>query len=272
MRDRLVELLKRFELRAKVFQAGPLCGPGRYDSAQGVGHIHVQRSGTLRVESPGRRAIVVDEPSLYFFVNPTSHKLLPQGGEVEMVCATMEFGAGMWNPIARALPGMVLIRLADMPVIDLTLEALFREAEEQHCGRQAVLDRLMEVLFIQVIRDLMDQKRLEVGLLAGLSDPKLARAINALHADPAHAWSLQELATIAGMSRARFAARFRDIVGLTPGAYLTEWRLSDRVAPGCRPVTPPSGQTGAAGVGPGWVCQRQRVVPGFSCSGRCFSY
>jgi len=225
MNDRLVELLKRFELRAKVFQAGPFCGPGRYDSAEGVGHIHVQRSGTLLVESPGGRAVVVDEPSLFFFVNPTSHNLVPQSEDVQMVCATMEFGAGLWNPIARALPDMVLIRLRDLPVIDLALEALFREAEEQHCGRQAVLDRLVEVVFIQVIRDLMDQKRLQVGLLAGLSDPKLARAINAMHADPAHGWSLQELATIAGMSRARFAARFRDIVGLTPGAYLAEWRL-----------------------------------------------
>lgn len=225
MNDRLVEVLKRFELRARVFQAGPLCGPGRFDSAEGLGHIHVQRSGTLAVESPGRPRVVVDEPSLFFFVNPTSHRLVPQSDEVQLVCATMEFGAGLWNPIARALPDMVLIRLRDMPLIDLTLEALFREAEERHCGRQAVLDRLIEVVFIQVIRDLMDQKRLEAGLLAGLSDAKLARAINAMHADPAHAWSLQELATTAGMSRARFAARFRDVVGLTPGAYLAEWRL-----------------------------------------------
>lgn len=225
MNDRLVELLKRFELRAKVFQAGPLCGAARYESAEGVGHIHVQRSGTLTVESPGRPKTIVDEPSLFFFVNPTSHQLVPQGDEVQMVCATMEFGAGLWNPIARALPDMVLIHLKDMPVIDLALEALFREAEERHCGRQAVLDRLIEVVFIQVIRDLMDQNRIEVGLLAGLSDRKLARAINAMHADPAHPWSLQELATTAGMSRARFAARFRDIVGLTPGTYLAEWRL-----------------------------------------------
>jgi transcriptional regulator GlxA family with amidase domain len=71
----------------------------------------------------------------------------------------------------------------------------------------------------------MDQQRLQLGLLAGLADPKLMKAINAMHAEPSRAWSLEDLAAVAGMSRARFAARFRATVGVTPGAYLSEWRL-----------------------------------------------
>jgi transcriptional regulator GlxA family with amidase domain len=112
-----------------------------------------------------------------------------------------------------------------MPALDMTLQVLFRESDEQHCGRQAVLDRLMEVIFIQVLRDLMDQQRVQVGLLAGLADPRLAKAINAMHREPARNWSLEDLAATAGMSRARFAARFRDVVGTTAGSYLGEWRL-----------------------------------------------
>ena len=81
----------------------------------------------------------------------------------------------------RALPDVVLIRLQDMPTLDMSLKVLCREAAEQHCGRQAVLDRLIEVVFIQVLRDLMDQQRLQVGLLAGLAEPRLAKAINAMH-------------------------------------------------------------------------------------------
>jgi transcriptional regulator GlxA family with amidase domain len=158
-------------------------------------------------------------------MNPTSHRLLPKDRDLEMVCASIEFGAGLRNPLARALPEVVLIRLRDMPTLDMTLQVLFREAAEQHCGRQAVLDRLIEVAFIQVLRDLMDQQRLQVGLLAGLAEPRLAKAINAMHAEPARAWSLEDLAATAGMSRARFAARFRDVVGMTPGSYLGEWRL-----------------------------------------------
>ena len=225
MDDRLVELLKCFALRARVFQAGPLCRSASYDEADGLGYIHVQQQGTLRVESPDHPPLLIDEPSLFFYMNPTSHRLQPIDRDVEMVCASIEFGAGLHNPLTRALPEVVLIRLRDMPTLDITLKVLFREAAEQHCGRQAVLDRLIEVVFIQVLRDLMDQQRLQVGLLAGLAEPRLAKAINAMHADPARAWSLEDLAAEAGMSRARFAAGFRDIVGMTPGAYLGEWRL-----------------------------------------------
>jgi AraC-like DNA-binding protein len=225
MDDRLVELLKCFELRARVFQTGPLCSSARYDEADGLGYIHVLQRGMLEVKSPGRAPILIDEPSLFFYMNPTTHRLLPKDRNVEMVCATFEFGAGLSNPLARALPDVVLIRLQDMPTLDMSLKVLCREAAEQHCGRQAVLDRLIEVVFIQVLRDLIDQQRLQVGLLAGLAEPRLAKAINAMHAEPARAWSLQDLAATAGMSRARFAAKFRETVGMTPGSYLGEWRL-----------------------------------------------
>ncbi|MEN8800490.1 MAG: cupin domain-containing protein, partial [Thiogranum sp.] len=189
MDDRLVELLKCFELRARVFQAGPLCRSARYDEADGLGYIHVLQRGSLGVESPDHPPLLIDEPSLFFFINPTSHRLLPKAPDVDLVCATIEFGAGLRNPLARALPEMVLIRLRDMPTLDVSLTVLFREAAEQHCGRQAVLDRLIEVVFIQVLRNLMDQQRLQVGLLAGLAEPRLAKAINAMHAEPAHPWS-----------------------------------------------------------------------------------
>lgn len=225
MNDRLVELLKCFELRARVFQAGPLCHSAGYDEADGLGYIHVQQRGTLRVESPGHPPLLIDEPSLFFYMNPTTHLLLPQEGDVDMVCASIEFGAGLHHPLARALPDVVLIRLRDMPTLTMSLNVLFQEAAEQHCGRQAVLDRLIEVVFIQVLRDLMDQQRLQIGLLAGLAEPRLAKAINAMHAEPARNWSLEELAKTAGMSRARFAAKFRNVVGMTPGSYLGEWRL-----------------------------------------------
>lgn len=225
MDDRLANLLKCFELRAGVFQTGPLCHSAYFSADSGLGYIHVHQRGVLHVESPGHPALRIDEPSLFFYMNPTSHRLAPKSEDVEMVCASIEFGSGLRNPLARALPGVMLIRLRDMPELDMTLQVLFHEAAEQHCGRQAVLDRLMEVVVIQVLRDLMDQHRLQVGLLAGLAEPRLAKAINAMHAEPARAWSLESLAAAAGMSRARFAAKFRDVVGMTPGSYLSEWRL-----------------------------------------------
>lgn len=190
----LVELLKCFEFRTRVFQAGPLCHSASFDAADGLGYIHVRQRGDLRVQSPGHPPLLVDEPSLFFYMNPTSHRLRPKNREVAMVCASIEFDAGLRHPLPRALPEVVLIRQRDMPTLDMTLQVLFREAGEQHCGRQAVVDRLSEVVFIQVLRDLMDQQRLQVGLLAGLAESRLAKSINPMHAEPARNWSLEDLA------------------------------------------------------------------------------
>lgn len=225
MTDRLVWLLQYFELRARVIQAGPLDHVARYDAADGLGYIHLLKKGALDVETAGQPALRLDTPTLFLYMNPTTHRLTPADDQVDMVCASFEFGAGLRNPIARALPDMVRINIDDMPALEMTLGLLFQEASEHHCGRQAVLDRLIEVVIIHLLRDLMDQQRLQFGLLAGLAEPRLAKAINAMHAEPARGWSLEDLAATAGMSRARFAARFRDVVGMTPVAYLSEWRI-----------------------------------------------
>ncbi|MDF1528575.1 MAG: AraC family transcriptional regulator [Sedimenticola sp.] len=226
MSDRLVELLKCFALRARVFQTGPLCNSARFDQEAGVGYIHLLQQGQLTVKAPTHPALQFDEPTLFLYMNPTTHQLTPRDSSVEMVCASFEFGAGLNNPIARALPDIVVIRLSDIPALDRALTLLFIEASEHHCGQQAILDRMMEVVIVLVMRDLMDQHRLQFGLLAGLADDRLAKAINAMHAEPEHNWSLETLAEKANMSRARFANRFREVVGTTPGAYLSEWRLS----------------------------------------------
>lgn len=219
-------MLKWFELRARVFQAGPLCHSAAFDGGDGLGYIHVLRNGRMRITSAGQGSILLAEPSLVFFMTPTTHRLRPLGEGADTVCASFEFGAGLRNPLIAALPEMVAVKLSDVPNLDATTGVLFREASEQHCGRQAILDRLSEVLIIQLLRELMDQGRIQSGLLAGLSNPRLAKAINAIHDDPREAWTLEKLAALANMSRARFAVHFREAVGSTPMAYLGEWRLS----------------------------------------------
>ncbi len=225
MADRLVWLLKRFELRANVFLAGPLSCTARAPELPGVGYLHLLQSGSVRLVSDDGPDVEICEPSAFFYMNPTKHRLEPTSDDVRLVCSTFEFGIGEGNPLQAALPERVILPLADSPALGRTIDQLFREATGNHCGRDAVLDRLSEIALILILRDLMDQKRLDVGLLAGLADPKLARAINAIHANPDKDWTLESIAAAAAMSRARFAQRFHDVVGMTPGAYLSDWRL-----------------------------------------------
>lgn len=223
--DRLVQLLERFEMRSRVFQAGLLCRSSAFDAGDGHGYLHVLRAGALRVDTRGEPAREVNEPTVFLYVNPTTHRLVPLGSDTDTVCASFDCGVAHGNPLGLALPGLVAVPLRDAPALAPVLTLLFAEASEDHCGRQAVLDRLAEVVLIHLLRDLMDENRMQIGLLAGLSDPKLVLALNAMHAQPARGWTLAELAATAGMSRARFAAHFRQVVGETPGAYLAQWRL-----------------------------------------------
>jgi len=227
MTDRLAFLLSRFDLQARVFHTGPLCQNIWFDAADGVGHLHLLRSGTLDIETGAARLLRIETPAMILYPAPTGHRMIPLGETgCDLVCATLDFGARTRNPLIRSLPGMVVIRLEDMPSLGTSLGLLFDEVMNPKCGRQALLDRLSEVVVIQTLRHVIDQGLVRDGVLAGLADARLCEAITAIHADPAQEWTLTDMAKRAGMSRARFAAHFRAVVGETPGAYLVRWRVS----------------------------------------------
>ena len=228
--DRLDSLLSRFSLNARLFFSGALCGVTNFDEEEGIGYIHVIKRGPVEIRH-ARAAKVgtlhVEKPSLVFYPRPLAHTFITEKHDgADMVCASVRYNLGQINPIANALPPIMAVPLAEladlMPVIDL----MFTEAFTDQCGRQAVLDRLFEVLIIHLLRKAMNDKLLDTGLLAGLAHPQLARSLVALHAKPANAWTLETLAAVARMSRSAFANAFRDTVGMTPGDYVTCWRLT----------------------------------------------
>jgi AraC-like DNA-binding protein len=100
------------------------------------------------------------------------------------------------------------------------------ELEVQRPGRMAVLSKLAESLFIDALCRYMVELPLErTGWLAGARDPNVGRALAHLHRDPAHPWTLQELARASGVSRTVLAQRFTRLMGEAPLAYLARWRL-----------------------------------------------
>jgi len=226
MADRLSALLQRFELRARVFHGGPLLGPSAIDARQGTGHLHLLRQGSLTVVDGRGGSTVVGEPSVLFLPRPCAHRLEARDAAgVALVCAAVDFGTGDSNPLLRALPESLVVPLARLPGLDLTQQLLFEEAFRQRCGHDAVVNRLTEVLLIQVLRYAIEQRLVDGGLMAGLADPRLHKALAAVHAQPSRPWTLWAMAAEAGMSRARFAAHFARCIGMPPGEYLTGWRL-----------------------------------------------
>jgi AraC-like DNA-binding protein len=232
--DRLSSLLDRFQVSAHLFHTGELCGVSTFAAQPGRGFFHVLRHGEMVVthqKGAGiARRIAVQEPTLLFYPQPLTHQFhnAPKDG-ADFTCATVHFDGGDSHPLVRALPPLIVLPLAQAPGLEGALELLFQEADQVRCGHKLIADRLFEVVLLQLLRWLLDhgsEGGVSVGLVSGLADPQLARALTAMHDRPQHPWSIDSLAEQAAMSRSSFASWFKKTVGVTPADYLTDWRLT----------------------------------------------
>lgn len=163
---------------------------------------------------------------------PSKVILSPSGGrtitlshqDTPLFSACVDWGGGS-NPLFQALPETVELDLTtDLQTASLVL-LLKEENDAQRCGSESVLNRLGEVLIVRLMRLQIERGDAKAGLFGGLADPRLSRAIVAIHETPGKHWRNQDLADIAGLSLSRFAELFQSVVGETPIGYLRRWRL-----------------------------------------------
>jgi AraC-like DNA-binding protein len=142
------------------------------------------------------------------------------------------FGRVALNPSSAALltevlPASVLVRASSTsaPSLRWLIEALLAEQTSSTPGASVASEKLAELIFVQILREELDAATLPPGWLRAMRDERIVRALRAMHEDPARAWTLDELATEAAMSRTRFAVAFKATAGVAPLTYLTEWRM-----------------------------------------------
>ena len=217
-----------------MHHSGALCGLNHFDACEGHGYLHVLRRGQLEVSHPCARdmpkSLRFDEPTLLLYPRPFTHRFHnPPVEGSDFTCARLNFDGGSYNPLARALPPLIALPLARVSGLDLALELLFAETDTVRCGQRLLVDRIFEVVVIQLLRWLLDhplEAGVRPGFITGLSDPRLARALVAMHDAPGEPWSVERMAERAGMSRTGFANTFREVVGQTPADYLNDWRIA----------------------------------------------
>ncbi|MHC8387110.1 AraC family transcriptional regulator [Pseudomonas sp. MDT2-39-1] len=225
--DRLSTLLTHFGVSAGTFHSGDFCGATAFDGYQATGHLHLLQAGELTLKLADERDLQLNEPTLIFFPRPYRHRLFAsEASGTQLVCATLEFDGGSGNALAAALPEYLVLKLDSIPTMAGTLDWLFSEAFGGICGREAMMDRLFELLVIQLLRHILTSRDQTPGMMAGLADPRLARPLSLMHDSPGKAWTVAELSAAANMSRASFAEYFRSVVGQTPVDYLVSWRIS----------------------------------------------
>lgn len=147
------------------------------------------------------------------------------GTERAILTATVRWG-GEESPLTAALPERLDLDIRDDTELQALTHLLVAEADGQRCGHAAILDNLGEVLMVRLLRRQLEQRAVTTGLLGGLADPRLHRALVALHEAPGKAWRNEDLAHLAGLSLSRFAEVFTATLGETPAAYLRRWRMA----------------------------------------------
>lgn len=133
------------------------------------------------------------------------------------------------NPLLLALlPKLIFIPASDgrSTRFRRLIELLSEECTAGHPGTELVVHRMLEVLLVEALRWQGVDRQVPAGLIRGLQEPALARALKAIHADVRASWTVAELANVAGMSRSAFSARFSEALGCAPIEYLARWRIA----------------------------------------------
>lgn len=230
------EIFKLISFDANIYLHSEFCSPWGVESSNpGLSSFHVIAYGNCQLEIDGQEKIHLSAGDLIFFAKNTPHKLInpdkTNNISTTLICGHLSFDNNK-NPILMALPRLLHIKANEMDRANW-FKALFQqiitEAENTTDGRQLVLDKLAEILFIYIVRFYLNsdilKRSVKTGILKGLTDPNISKALIAFHKNIDQAWNLDNLAAQALVSRSKFAANFNDLLGVTPLKYMTYWRM-----------------------------------------------
>ena len=221
---------------------GAIAGQPSVRLEQGDVLLFPQGDPHVMSSAPGMRSPRVDK-ALYFAPRPphlpfalSMHDSEPAtarseggSGRATLVCGFLGLDARPFNPLLAALPRMLHVPGATLGPdswVASFLRAAVAESSQRRPGGEAVLERMSEMLFVEVLRRYVDgMPPGQTGWLAGMRDPSIGRVLALLHEKPGAPWTLEDLADAAAMSRSTLHERFVLFIGQPPMQYLARWRM-----------------------------------------------
>jgi AraC-like DNA-binding protein len=149
-------------------------------------------------------------------------------GPARWLCGTFTIGDPRASHLLASLPAVIILRGAGGPALEgleVARRMLLLEMQSPSQGSAVMVARILDLLFIQILRAWAAGTDAEPNWLAGALEPQIGLALSAIHRDPGHDWTVEELARACSLSRSAFAARFAARVGKPPATYLAHVRL-----------------------------------------------
>ena len=148
--------------------------------------------------------------------------------ETQLICGHFAFDTEIRHPLLDGLPNYIHIANYGQSAgswMEGTLKIIGSEAGRANLGSDLIALKLSEIIFAQALRTYIESEANIAGHLAGFADPVICKALHAIHDAPGHPWTLQTLASTAGVSRTLLANRFTRSLNITPLGYVTQWRM-----------------------------------------------
>lgn len=228
------------QLHARITDNITYCGRWFDSDPTGErGLFHLIDEGGCWVESAALpEPVALAAGDLIMFPHGHAHTLcnaltrpLPEGaagGDTVMLCGEFTFATARSNLILEALPDWFVVREREAGVPFRSLAKLLAaESGKTGFASNVVLDKLADAFFVMAVRSHIERAENRRGLLAAIFDPRMARALSAMHREPGRDWTVATLAEVALQSRTAFAQAFSDLLGVSPIEYLTHWRMNE---------------------------------------------
>jgi len=254
--DAVSDVLALVRMRGEFVCANECSVPWSLSFRGPAGHFHIVERGSAWIGPHGAEPVRLETGDFVMLPSGSGHVLsndpavpptpieaavaqaarrgsiyrLGGGGaeETQLVCGRFFFAGVLAPKLLRIMPPLIRLRGQTGRPLDwlkLTRDCLIDEIRAPRPGSASMVSHLLDLLFIQALREWAAHSPTALGWLSGLADPQVGHALSAMHEAPSRDWTVHELAKLAGMSRSAFAARFNDVVGVTPLKYLAMWRL-----------------------------------------------
>ena len=232
----LSDILRDIHAKASVYFCDQLVPPWNLEMRDlEYSSFHQVRRGQCVVECAGEKELA-GPGDIIFIPKGSNHNLKSVGSHTPgrekefktmLLCGYFQFDQSIDHPLMASLPPLVIIRsetLEKNSGLKYTLDFLSEEFTNEQPGSKLLMDKLTEIMLIQLIRTEFTHES-ESNFSRALFDNQISKALKLIHGDPARSWTLENLSAEIGMSRTSLANRFKALVGTTMFDYLTKIRL-----------------------------------------------
>jgi AraC-like DNA-binding protein len=251
--DVLADILETLRFSGTIFFRSELAAPwGMSLDQEAFPRFHISLSGDCYIGSEKEETVKIEQGEIIMLPGGDSHWIADRPGRMlissarageacelgnplfqkgditnRLMCGLVQFETASSHPFLDSLPG--ILHFPGMKPTDsiwMTVTLIDAEMQRTRSAGSLIIDRLTEVLFLQLLNCHINRSEESAGFLAALQDRRVHLALKLIHSEPGFNWSLTSLGERIGMSRATLVRHFQQAIGVAPMSYILNWRVT----------------------------------------------